>query len=192
MNRRHFVLFAVLALLAGAVWKGEHLLALGWWTGTPEVAVAYDPAEVAARPDLRDAWEASLTSHGIRHVWLAENDLALLGADSMLRRYPAVVVPDGLARWVSDGLAGELREYANRGGIMLVGADAASRTDDGHVFDQSVLATLVGLHNVIFVPEEVASLAVNGQPEPLAQAVARTVTVIAASGESQLEVGGSR
>jgi len=183
VNRRHVVLVFLLVLLLAVLFRGERLFALGS-SGSPVVAVAYDPAEVAAHPNLRDAWESELNRQGVPHSWIAEGDLALLGARSMPHHYPVVLLPDGLTRWVSDGLAGELLSFAKNGGTLVVVADAGTRTDDGHVLTESVFGDMVdngSTANLIYVPSSAGSLMVSGHPETIQQTAQRAMAAIASA-----------
>jgi hypothetical protein len=132
MTRRHFVFILVLALLAGMSLRQSHLLAL---TGSPTttVAVVYDPAELNARPELGAAWDAALVREGVPHEWISESDLALFDAAYLPRRFSAIVLPDGLARWIPSDLAGELQSFVRSGGTTVVVGDAGTVADDGHL-----------------------------------------------------------
>jgi hypothetical protein len=184
MTRRHVVMIALLALVLAVVVRGERLLALGS-AGTPEVAVAYDPAEVASNPKLRAAWDASFAERSVPHVWIAESDLAGLTANRLSRRYPAVVMPDGLTRWVPDGLAAELLAYTTQGGTLLVVADAGTRTDDGRVLAEPVFGDLTGANtandHLVYVAGSAASLLVSGHPETMHEAVGRASAILTAA-----------
>ncbi len=184
MNRRHVVMVALLILVLAAVLRGERLFAIGS-SGTPEVAIAYNPAEVAANPTLRDAWESSLAGQGVPHVWIPESDLSGLVANRLPHQYPAIVLPDGLARWVPDGLAAELLAYAKQGGTLLVVADAGTRTDDGRVLAESVFGDLTSANavnnNLVYVTSSAASLLVSGHPQTMQQTVARASAVVSAA-----------
>lgn len=195
MNRRHVVLVALLLLVFAAVLRGERLFAVGY-SGAPMVAVAYDPSEMRANGALHDAWEAALSRQGVPHQWIAEGDLSVLGADHVAEHYPVVLLPDGLARWVSDGLAAELISYANRGGTLLVVADAGTRTDDGHVLNESVFGNLLQKDalksNVEYYQSSAASLMISGHPEAIDQAVARAQAAIAAARRNQVAENASK
>ena len=195
MNRRHVVMIVLLIIALAAALRGERLFAIGS-TASPMVAVTYDPSELREHGDLHDAWEATLSRQDVPHVWIAEGDLSVLGANHVAGHYPVVLLPDGLARWVSDGLAGELIQFANRGGTLLVVADAGTRTDDGQVLNESVFGNLLQQDalkgNVVYVQSSAASLMLNGHPETIDQAVARAQAAIAAARHSQVAVNSSK
>jgi hypothetical protein len=195
VNRRHVVLVALLVLSVAVILRGERLFALGS-SSAPQVAVAFDPSELTPNGGLHDAWESSLARQAIPHAWINEGDLAVLGSDRLAKRYPVVILPDGLTRWISDPLAGELIAYANHGGTLIVVADAGTHTDDNRVLADSVFGDLVDKNvakgNLIYVSSSAGSLLLSGHPEVMSQTMQRVVAGVAAARRNELAVNTSK
>ena len=91
------------------------------------------------------AYRSVLQEEGIPHHWLLSSNLALLRGRDLARRYPTIVLPDGLVPSLPDQAADSLRDYVNDGGNLAVVYDAGVIDPSGGYRASALLAGLTGI-----------------------------------------------
>jgi hypothetical protein len=149
MNRHTVVVLAALILFALIVVRSSHLRALADEGGI-RTALVYTPQEIGPGDGIRAAYSESLRESGIRFDWIASTDISLFGAAALHRMYDAVVFPDGINTRVPEDATLELTRFAQLGGLVVIVADAGSRSDDGLYRPGSLFASLSGVDNMLY------------------------------------------
>jgi hypothetical protein len=143
MNRRQLLAIFLVAAIALIVWRGIALYSI---QDASDVTVAFviDPQEAEAHTDRITAWDSYAVDRGIPHVWLKQRDLVLLDATALVRRYSAIVFPDGLNAKLDDGVAPIVSLYVRGGGTLAVVDDTGTQRSDGRFLDRAALADVTG------------------------------------------------
>ena len=149
MNRRTVLGVAILIALFAVALRWYDLGALAGERDA-RAALVYTPQEIRSGDAIRNAYAESFRENGIPFDWVSSTDISLFGAGTLHRMYAAIVFPDAINTRVPEEAIPELTRFASLGGLVVIIADAGTRTGDGSYRPGSLFTAVSGVDALLY------------------------------------------
>jgi hypothetical protein len=115
-----------------------------------KILLVYHPDYLKKAPHIRAAYESVLQEEGIPYESLDIYQLISINAEEVVKRCPAIILPDTILQSVPTQFSEWTKEYLSKGGNIALIYDAGIRHQKGYYLERAAFADIAGINYITF------------------------------------------
>jgi len=115
-----------------------------------KVLIIYHPSDANKQPSIIPAYKSVLEEEGVPFEFVTPESVSALDFSSAVQVYPAIIIPDGVARILPKDFALRLEKYVAEGGNVLLVYDAGIKNLTGRYLNETIFSDFLGINYMTY------------------------------------------